>query len=51
MGITFTNISLELKDKYIVINYDIIRNKVQQEGTTDNCEEKCKDRKSFFGKI
>ena len=30
MGISFTNINLELKDKYIVINYDITRNKVQQ---------------------
>ena len=26
MGISFTNINLELKDKYIVINYDITRN-------------------------
>ena len=51
MGITFTNINLELKDKYIVINYDITRNKVQQNGTTNNCEEKCKNIKLHFSRI
>ena len=51
MGITFTNINLELKDKYIVINYDITRNKVQQNGTSNNCEEKCKNIKLHFSRI
>ncbi len=59
MGISFTNISLELKNKYIVINYDITRNKAQQGGNNtphegnkinDFCE-RCKNIKSLIGKL
>ena len=56
MGISFTNISLELKNKYIVINYDITRDK-QQDGNKPpiqygaiikNCDKVCKNKKSRF---
>ena len=59
MGISFNNISLELKNKYIVINYDITRNKAQQGGNNtphegnkinDFCE-RCKNFKSLIGKL
>ena len=63
MGISFNNISLELKNKYIVINYDITRNKAQQGGNNTqnggntiiqhgaiikNCDKVCKNKKSRF---
>jgi len=66
MGISFTNISLELKNKYIVINYDITRNKAQQGGNIPphggntiiqhgaiikNCDKVCKNIKSLIGKL
>jgi len=66
MGISFTNISLELKNKYIVINYDITRNKAQQGGNNTqsggntiiqhgaiikNCDKVCKNIKSLIGKL
>ena len=60
MGISFNNISLELKNKYIVINYDITRNKAQQGGNntqnggnkiTDFCNERCKNIKSLTCKL
>ena len=66
MGISFTNISLELKNKYIVINYDITRNKAQQGGNNTqnggntiiqhgaiikNCDKVCKNKKSRFDRL
>ena len=59
MGISFTNISLEVKNKYIVINYDITRNKAHHGGNipphggnkiTDYCK-RCKNYKSFISKL
>ena len=51
MGITFTNVTLELKNKYFVVNYDITRDKTKQERPYNkigkriiNCEEFCKNR-------
>ena len=59
MGISFTKISLELKNKYIVINYDITRDK-QQDGNKPpiqygaiikNCDKVCKNKKSRFDRL
>ena len=52
MGITFTNVTLELKNKYFVVNYDITRDKAKQErpynkggkGIIINCPDICKNR-------
>ena len=56
MGISFSNISLELKNKYIVINYDITRaqqggNNPLPERIVKNCDKVCKNRKSVFDTV
>ena len=42
MGISFTNVTLELKNKYFVVNYDITRNKTNG-GIFQNCDLICKN--------
>ena len=51
MGISFTNVTLELKNKYFVVNYDIARNNKTQQGQggkiSNLCERLCQNPNLF----